>query len=177
MEEPLVVHVNSHDEALGFYPKMFVHEKAMLHRAVSILIFNSKREWLLQKRAQSKYHSGGLWTNSCCSHPYPEEDVKNAAERRLKEEMGMTVELEKSFDFIYKKELDKGLTEHEFDHVFIGYSDASPTLNHQEAEDWTYLTSQEIELSMKIEPESYTEWFKILFPIANKKVKILKEAI
>ena len=177
MEEPLVVHVNSHDEVLGFYPKMFVHEKAMLHRAVSILIFNSKGEWLLQKRAQFKYHSGGLWTNSCCSHPYPEEDVKNAAERRLKEEMGMTVELEKSFDFIYKKELDKGLTEHEFDHVFIGYSDALPTLNHQEAEDWTYLTSQEIELSIKIEPESYTEWFKILFPIANKKVKILKEAI
>ena len=102
---------------------------------------------------------------------------KDKEEKRLKEEMGMTVELEKSFDFIYKKELDKGLTEHEFDHVFIGYSDALPTLNRQEAEDWTYLTSQEIELSMKIEPESYTEWFKILFPIANKKVKILKEAI
>ena len=120
MEEPLVVHVNSNDEVLGFYPKMLVHEKAMLHRAVSILIFNSKGEWLLQKRAKSKYHSGGLWTNACCSHPYPKEDVKVAAERRLVEEMGMTVELEKSFDFIYKKELNKGLTEHEFDHVFIG---------------------------------------------------------
>tara|TARA_B100000674_G_scaffold104243_1_gene76307 strand:+ start:15067 stop:15594 length:528 start_codon:yes stop_codon:yes gene_type:complete len=175
MEEPLVVHVNSNDEVLGFYPKMLVHEKAMLHRAVSILIFNSKGEWLLQKRAKSKYHSGGLWTNACCSHPYPKEDVKVAAERRLVEEMGMTVELEKSFDFIYKKELNKGLTEHEFDHVFIGSSDVLPKLNSEEAEDWTYLSLEELELSMKIEPESYTEWFKILFPIA--KVKILKEAI
>ena len=175
MEEPLVVHVNNSDEVLGFYPKMFVHEKAMLHRAVSILIFNSKGEWLLQKRAKSKYHSGGLWTNACCSHPYPKEDVKVAAERRLVEEMGMTVELEKSFDFIYKKELDKGLTEHEFDHVFIGSSDLLPKLNSEEAEDWTYLSLEELELSIKIEPESYTEWFKILFPIA--KVKILKEAI
>ena len=91
------------------------------------------------------------------------------------EEMGMTVELEKSFDFIYKKELDKGLTEHEFDHVFIGSSDLLPKLNSEEAEDWTYLSLEELELSIKIEPESYTEWFKILFPIA--KVKILKEAI
>ena len=177
MKESLVVHVNTRDEVLGFYPKMLVHQKAMLHRAVSILIFNSKGEWLLQKRAMNKYHSGGLWTNACCSHPYPKEDIKTAAERRLIEEMGISVELEKSFDFIYKKELDKGLTEHEFDHVFIGYSDMLPSLNYEEAEDWDYLTSEELELSMEIEPESYTEWFKILFPIANKKVKILKEAI
>ncbi len=177
MTEPLVVHVNSNDEVLGFYPKMLVHEKAMLHRAVSVLIFNLKGEWLLQKRADSKYHSGGLWTNSCCSHPYPKEDVKIAAERRLIEEMGMSVKLEKAFDFIYKKELDKGLTEHEFDHVFIGYSDLLPVLNYEEAEDWAYLTSEELELSIKIEPESFTEWFKILFPIANKKVKMFKEAI
>lgn len=177
MKELLVVHVNVKDEVLGFYPKMFVHQKAMLHRAVSILIFNSKGEWLLQKRAKTKYHSGGLWTNTCCSHPYPDEDIKVAAERRIIEEMGMSVELKKSFDFIYKKELDKGLTEHEFDHVFTGYSDTLPTLNIEEAEDWAYLTSEELELSLKIEPESYTEWFKILFPIASKKVKILKEAI
>ena len=177
MKEQLVVHVNSCDEVLGFYPKMLVHQKAMLHRAVSVLIFNSKGEWLLQKRAKTKYHSGSLWTNSCCSHPYPNEDVKVAAERRLTEEMGMSVELEKSFDFIYKQELDKGLTEHEFDHVFIGYSDVLPVLNYEEAEDWAYLTSEELTLSMKIEPESFTAWFKILFPIANKKVKILKEAI
>jgi isopentenyl-diphosphate delta-isomerase len=177
MKELLVVHVNAKDEVLGFYPKMFVHQKAMLHRAVSILIFNSKGEWLLQKRAKTKYHSGGLWTNTCCSHPYPDEDIKVAAERRIIEEMGMSVELKKSFDFIYKKELDKGLTEHEFDHVFTGYSDTLPTLNIEEAEDWAYLTSEELELSLKIEPESYTEWFKILFPIASKKVKILKKAI
>ena len=177
MTDPLVVHVNSSDEVLGFYPKMLVHEKAMLHRAVSVLIFNLKGEWLLQKRANSKYHSGGLWTNSCCSHPYPKEDVKIAAERRLIEEMGMSVKSEKAFDFIYKKELDKGLTEHEFDHVFIGYSDLLPVLNYEEAEDWAYLTSEELEFSIKIEPESFTEWFKILFPIANKKVKMFKEVI
>ena len=176
MNESLVVHVNSQDEVLGFYPKLMVHEKAMLHRAVSVLIFNSKGDWLLQKRAKSKYHSGGLWTNTCCSHPYPNEDVKVAAERRIVEEMGMHVELNKVFDFIYKKELNKGLTEHEFDHVFVGYSDKLPKLNPQEVEDYTYLTSEELFLSMKIEPESYTEWFKILFPIANKKVKRLKEA-
>ncbi len=177
MEEPLVVHVNENDEVLGFYPKMYVHEEAMLHRAVSVLIFNSKGEWLLQRRAKSKYHSGGLWTNTACSHPYPNENVKTAAERRLLEEMGMNVSLEKSFDFIYKKELDKGLTEHEFDHVFVGYSDAFPTLNLEEAEDWTYLSTEELEVSMKIEPEAYTEWFKIFVPIAAYKLKILKEAI
>ncbi|MBI33741.1 MAG: isopentenyl-diphosphate Delta-isomerase [Flavobacteriales bacterium] len=177
MKESLVIHVNEFDEVLGFYPKLLVHEKAMLHRAVSVLIFNSKGEWLLQKRAETKYHSGGLWTNTCCTHPYPEEDIKFAAERRLIEEMGMRVKLEKSFDFIYNKKLDKGLTEHEFDHVFIGYSDSLPELNPEEAEDWTYLTTDELELSMKIEPESYTEWFKILFLEARKKVKILKKAI
>ena len=100
MNESLVVHVNAHDEVLGFYPKMMVHEKAMLHRAVSVLTFNSKGDWLLQKRAKSKYHSGGLWTNTCCSHPYPNEDIKVAAERRLTEEMGMHLELKKSFDFV-----------------------------------------------------------------------------
>lgn len=176
MKEPMVVHVNEKDEVLGYYPKMYVHEKAMLHRAVSVLIFNSNGEWLMQKRASIKYHSGGLWTNTACSHPYPEEDIKVAAERRLMEEMGMKVDLTKSFDFIYKKELDQGLTEYEFDHVFVGYSDDQPNLNTEEAEDWAYLSSTELELSMKIEPEAYTEWFKILFPIANQKVNILKEA-
>jgi isopentenyl-diphosphate delta-isomerase len=177
MNESLVVHVNSQDEVLGFYPKMMVHEKAMLHRAVSVLIFNSKGDWLLQKRAKSKYHSGGLWTNTCCSHPYPNEDVKVAAERRLVEEMGLSVELIKSFDFVYKKELNKGLTEHEFDHVFVGHSDKFPKLNTDEAEDWTYLTSEELLLNINSEPESYTEWFKILFPIAQNKLKRLKKVI
>jgi isopentenyl-diphosphate delta-isomerase len=177
MQEPLVVHVNEQDEALGFYPKMHVHEHGLLHRAVSILIFNSNGEWLLQKRANSKYHSGGLWTNTCCSHPYPHEDVKDAAERRLEEEMGMQVPLEKQFEFIYKKVLNKGLTEHEFDHVFIGFSDVIPVLNKNEADDYTYLSSQELEVSMKIEPEAFTAWFKILFPIAQEKIKLLKKAI
>ena len=176
MTDSLVIHVNTQDQVLGFYPKMFVHEKAMLHRAVSVLIFNSKGEWLLQKRAKTKYHSGGLWTNTCCSHPLPDEDTKVATERRIIEEMGIQVKLQKSFDFIYEKELDKGLTEHEFDHVFVGYSDLLPTLNHNEADDWAYLTPEELFLSIQIEPEAYTEWFKILVPIANKKVRNLNNS-
>lgn len=176
MSEPLVVHVNEKDEVLGFYPKMFVHEKSMLHRAVSVLIFNSKGEWLIQKRASHKYHSGGLWTNTCCSHPYPNEDVKTAAERRLVEEMGMSCELNKVFDFIYKSELDSGLTEYEFDHVFTGYTDEFPKLNPEEAEDWGYLSTEELLLSMKIEPQNYTEWFKILLPKALEEIEILRAA-
>lgn len=177
MEEPLVIHVNNQDEALGFYPKMYVHEHGILHRAVSVLIFNSKGEWLMQKRASSKYHSGGLWTNACCTHPYPEESSKDAAERRLIEEMGMRVDLEKQFDFIYKKSLDKGLIEHEFDHVYMGISDDAPVLNKDEAEDFTYLSSNDLALSMKIKPDAYTEWFKILFPIANQKINDIKQTV
>lgn len=176
MSEPLVVHVNEKDEVLGFYPKMVVHEKSMLHRAVSVLIFNSKGEWLIQKRAAHKYHSGGLWTNTCCSHPYPNEDVKTAAERRLVEEMGMHCELEKVFDFIYKSALDNELTEYEFDHVFTGYTDDLPKLNPEEADDWEYLSTEELLLSMKIEPQNYTEWFKILLPKALEEIEILRAA-
>lgn len=177
MEEPLVVHVNENDEVLGFYPKMYVHEESMLHRAVSVLIFNSKGEWLMQKRAAHKYHSGGLWTNTCCSHPYPNEDVKFAAERRLVEEMGMHVDLQKSFEFTYKSELDHGLTEYEYDHVFVGFTDDIPKLNPEEADDWVYLSESELEVSLRIEPDAYTEWFKILFPTAQQKIELLKQAI
>lgn len=176
MKEPLVVHVNEKDEVLGFFPKMYVHEHALLHRAVSVLIFNSKGEWLMQKRASHKYHSGGMWTNTCCSHPYPDENVKDAAERRLVEEMGMECDLRKVFDFVYKSELDNGLTEHEFDHVFVGFCDEFPSINPEEAEDWGYLSTEELEISMKIEPDHYTEWFKILFPKVMENLELLKAA-
>ena len=116
-----VILVNEQDEQTGVMEKMEAHQKALLHRAFSVFIFNDKGELLLQQRASDKYHSGGLWTNTCCSHPNPDEETITAAQRRLKEEMGFTTKLSKAFDFIYKSEFSNGLTEHEFDHVFTGY--------------------------------------------------------
>ena len=115
-----VVLVNEKDEAIGTMEKMAAHEKALLHRAFSVFVFNKNGDLLMQQRAHSKYHSGGLWTNTCCSHPRPGEHVADAANRRLQEEMGFTTSLNKAFDFTYKAAFDNGLTEHEFDHVFIG---------------------------------------------------------
>ena len=116
-----VILVDEHDVQTGTMEKMEVHQKALLHRAFSIFIFNEKGEMLLQKRADRKYHSAGLWTNACCSHPKPGEETLAAAEIRLQEEMGFNTELKKAFDFIYKAPFDNGLTEYEFDHVFIGW--------------------------------------------------------
>ena len=118
-----VILVDSADNAIGEMGKMEAHKRALLHRAVSVFIFNSKKELLLQKRALSKYHSSGLWTNTVCTHPYPDETVKDAAIRRLKEEMGLVTDVHKIFDFIYKEKIDNELTEYEFDHVFIGFTD------------------------------------------------------
>lgn len=172
MNETLVIQVNEDDEVLGFLPKMEAHEKGALHRAVSILIFNSKGEWLLQRRAKEKYHSGGLWTNTCCSHPYPDEEVEQAATRRLKEEMGMRCELQKQFSFTYKAVLDSGLTEHEIDHVFTGVTDVPPELNKEEACDWKYMDTNALRKDIIDNPELYTEWFKILFPKVAEQIEI-----
>ena len=136
MSEEKVILVDKNDNQVGLMPKLEAHEKGVLHRAFSIFIFNSKYELLLQKRASSKYHSGGLWTNTCCSHPREGEDILDAANRRLDEEMGIKTSLRKVYDFIYKAELDNQLTEHEFDHVFYGVFDNDPILNEDEAEDF-----------------------------------------
>lgn len=158
-----VVLVDEFDNEIGTCEKLEAHEKALLHRALSVFVFNSKGQLLLQKRASSKYHSPGLWTNSCCSHPRPQESIEDAAIRRLREEMGMTVDLSHVFHFIYRAELEKGLVEHELDHVFVGHSDEAPTINRDEADDYTYRTIEEIQADIKHYPEKYTSWFKIIF--------------
>ena len=163
MSEEKVILVDKNDNQVGLMPKLEAHEKGVLHRAFSIFIFNSKYELLLQKRASSKYHSGGLWTNTCCSHPREGEDILDAANRRLDEEMGIKTSLRKVYDFIYKAELDNQLTEHEFDHVFYGVCDRDPKLNKDEAEDFKWVDMETLNNDIIKNEDNYTVWFKIAF--------------
>ncbi|MFK7787004.1 MAG: isopentenyl-diphosphate Delta-isomerase [Crocinitomicaceae bacterium] len=158
-----VILVDELDQPLGEMEKMEAHEKGLLHRAFSVFIFNDQNELLLQKRASSKYHSGGLWSNSCCSHPRTGEGIVDAGMRRLTEEMGFTVPLDAVFSFIYKAELDNSLTEHELDHVLIGRFNEAPNMNPDEVEDWKYIDLASLATDMAHHPEAYTEWFKIVF--------------
>jgi isopentenyl-diphosphate delta-isomerase len=162
MIKPEVILVNDQDEILGFEDKLVAHQKGMKHRAISVLIFNSNGDWLLQRRAFDKYHSSGLWTNTCCSHPYPHESTKASAERRLQEEMGMEVNLNFLFDFSYCVKLDNNLTENELDHVFVGESDDLPIINSEEAADYLYISGNDLEKDILNNPNGYTEWFKII---------------
>lgn len=157
-----VILVDAYDNPVGEMEKLSAHSKGELHRALSVLIFNSKGEMLLQQRALSKYHTPGLWSNTCCSHPRPGEDSLEAASRRLGEEMGFVVPLKKSFDFIYKAHFDNGLTEHEFDHVFFGTFDGEPHLNPQEAHDFKWMKPVDLLEHIRSEPELYTVWFRII---------------
>lgn len=163
-----VILVNEEDEAIGIAPKMGAHEKGLLHRAFSVLIFNSQGEMLLQKRASSKYHSGGLWSNACCSHPRSGEELQDAVNRRLEEELGFVCETQFDFKFIYKVEFDNGLTEHELDHVFIGHSDATPVPNPEEVEDWKYVSPGDLKNWVKEEPEAFSVWFQIIMKRLNE---------
>ena len=163
MSEEKVILVDKNDNQVGLMPKLEAHEKGVLHRAFSIFIFNSNYELLLQKRASSKYHSGGLWTNTCCSHPREGEDILDAANRRLDEEMGIKTSLRKVYDFIYKAELDNQLTEHEFDHVFYGVFDKDPILNEDEAEDFKWVDMETLNNDIIKNEDNYTVWFKIAF--------------
>lgn len=157
----MVILVDKNDRVIGEMEKIEAHEKALLHRAVSVFIFNTNGQLLLQKRAQCKYHSPGLWTNTACTHPQPDEANQDAAIRRLYEEMGIKdVALTKLFDFIYKEELDRGLTEYELDHVFIGISDKTPTPTPLEVSDFRYIYPQTLLKQMAAFPEKYTVWFK-----------------
>ena len=158
-----VILVDKNDKEFGSMEKQEAHVKGLLHRAFSVFIFNDKNELLLQRRAVKKYHSGGLWTNTCCSHPRQNETTLDAAKRRLVEEMGMRCDLKKQFDFIYKAKLDNNLYEHEFDHVFFGFSNDLPQINTKEVEEYTYKTLEVIGNEIKTNPEKYTEWFKICF--------------
>ena len=153
--------VDREDNPIGTMEKMEAHRKGELHRAFSIFLFNSQKELLLQKRALNKYHSGGLWTNTCCSHPRPQESIEIAANRRLQEEMGITCSLTFAFSFIYEAKLNSGLIEHEFDYVFIGQFDGKPKVNHQEVADWKFLNWQSLTDDVSRQPQKYTEWFKL----------------
>jgi isopentenyl-diphosphate delta-isomerase len=159
-----VILVNEKDEAIGSMEKIEAHEKALLHRAFSIFIFNKKGEMLLQKRAATKYHSAGLWTNACCSHPQPGEDLLQSATKRLQEEMGFETSITKAFDFIYNAPFDNGLTEYEFDHVFIGSYEGVVEPNHEEVSDYCYKSMADLKESVVDNSRNYTEWFKIAFP-------------
>jgi isopentenyl-diphosphate Delta-isomerase len=165
-----VILVDENDAPLGTMEKMEAHEKGVLHRAFSVFIFNSNGEMLLQQRALSKYHSGGLWSNTCCSHPREGEATIEAAHRRLQEEMGFDCEIKKAFDFIYKKELDKGLIEHEFDHVFTGEFEGEFRFNPNEVNAVVYKSVQEVLGGVAQNPENYTEWFKICLSEVVKKL-------
>lgn len=159
-----VILVDEHDIEIGYMEKMEAHIEGKLHRAFSVFIFNQKGEMLLQQRALKKYHSGGLWTNACCSHPKPNEATIDAAHRRLKEEMGFDTPLIKAFDFKYKANFSNGLTEYEFDHVYVGYYDGKIISNFEEVENYAYKSIESIDEWLTEQVDSFTEWFVIAFP-------------
>ncbi|MFM7233661.1 MAG: isopentenyl-diphosphate Delta-isomerase [Flavobacteriales bacterium] len=167
-----VILVDEHDNRVGVMEKMEAHMQGLLHRAFSIFLFNGKGQILLQRRAISKYHSPGLWTNTCCSHPMDGESIEEAANRRLMEEMGMSCVMVKVFDFIYKADLDNNLVEHEFDHVFFGTTNDSPVVNSEEVEDWKWMSLHDVYIDVQLHPANYTEWFKIALPMVLKYYKI-----
>lgn len=163
-----VILVDEKDNELGLMEKMKAHEEARLHRAFSVFIYNKDKEIMLQRRAEEKYHSGGLWTNTCCSHPRKGEKTIDAAHRRLKEEMGFDTSIEEVFDFVYKAELDHGLTEFELDHVFIGEYNGEVNLNFDEVMEYMWISYDDLVEDMIDSPEKYTEWFKIIMETLNK---------
>lgn len=161
-QEEKVVLINKDDSVLGLMGKMEAHIKGELHRAFSVFVFNDKRETLIQKRALEKYHSPGLWTNTCCSHPRENETYLDAAKRRIEEEMGFNCPLEFQFSFIYKADVGGGLIEHELDHVFTGTFNGTPKLNPEEVCDYKWISMPDLEADVKKNPQNYTEWFKII---------------
>ncbi|MCZ4243920.1 isopentenyl-diphosphate Delta-isomerase [Pedobacter punctiformis] len=156
-----VILVNEFDEPQGGMEKMEAHQKGLLHRAFSVFIFNSNNELLLQQRAKDKYHSAGLWTNTCCSHPRLGENNNDAASRRLQEEMGMNCKLTYAFNFIYKANLENGLIENELDHVFFGVSDEVPVINPNEVATYRYTDLETLKKDIHTQPDLYTPWLKI----------------
>lgn len=160
MEE--VILVDENDNQIGVGEKIKIHKEGRLHRAISVFVINSDGELLLQKRGKGKYHSGGLWTNTCCSHPKPEENVKDAASRRLKEEMGFACNLKEAFAFTYRVKFENGLSEHEYDHVFIGRFDGLPKPHPEEVEDWKWIGMEELKKDIEKTPDKYTYWLRVV---------------
>lgn len=160
-----VILVNEQDEVLGSMEKLKAHEEGRLHRAFSIFLFNDKNEMLLQQRAATKYHSPNLWTNACCSHPMPNENLDAATVRRLKEELGLeNISLKKEFSFIYKAHFDNGLIEHELDHVFSGRYNAIPEIIVEEACAYRFVSIENLKVEIKQDPDSFSYWFKLALP-------------
>lgn len=174
LTERQIILVNNEDKILGFKNKKFVHIKGLLHRAISIFIINSQNELMLQQRSYNKYHSSFLWSNTCCSHPFYNETILEAANRCLKEEMGFKCLLEKQFHFIYKARLDNGLIEHEFDHVFLGKYEYLPNINTEEVADWKWIRFNKLIEEIENNKEQYTIWFKIIIKQYIKKLRLLK---
>jgi isopentenyl-diphosphate Delta-isomerase len=169
-----VILVDENDRETGTAEKMEAHRKGLLHRAFAVFVVDSHGRLLLQKRASGKYHSPGLWTNTCCSHPRPGESVDNAAVRRLQEEMGINCTLSESFTFIYRADFDNGLTEHEFDHVLIGLCDNNPVPDHREVENYKYINLDHLSADIEKNPGNYTVWFRIAYPKVKDILKNIK---
>ncbi|WP_298778086.1 isopentenyl-diphosphate Delta-isomerase [uncultured Polaribacter sp.] len=169
MEEQVIL-VDKNDNQIGTMAKMEAHEKAVLHRAFSVFIFNKKGELMLQQRAAHKYHSPLLWTNTCCSHQREGETNIEAGKRRLQEEMGFVTEIKEVFSFIYKAPFDNGLTEHELDHVLVGYFEEEPNINKEEVEDYKWMLLTDVKSDIEKKPNEYTEWFKIIFKESYEKL-------
>lgn len=165
-----VILVDDNDIELGSMEKIEAHQKSVLHRAISVFIVTHQGKWLLQRRALNKYHSCGLWTNACCSHPFPGETNLGAAHRRLKEEMGLKTDLKEIFHFTYREELDNNLTEYELDHVFLGFTDEKPTINKEEVEAWKYISYIDISDEINKNPENYTIWFRKIVARVNEQI-------
>jgi isopentenyl-diphosphate Delta-isomerase len=163
MKEELVILVDENDNQIGLMPKMEAHEKAVLHRAFSVFVFNGKNELMLQQRALHKYHSPGLWTNTCCSHQRDGETNLEAGKRRLFEEMGFVTDLKETTSFIYKAPFENGLTEHEFDHILVGNYENDPVINKDEVASWKWVDLDLVKQNIEKSPELYTAWFKIIF--------------
>jgi len=172
MIEEKVILVNEKDQKIGLMNKIEAHEKALLHRAFSVFVLNNKNELMLQRRALHKYHSPGLWTNTCCSHQRDNETTLNAATRRLQEEMGFVTLLEEKFSFIYKAAFDNGLTEHEFDHVLLGKYEGLPQINEDEVAEWKWMSLDDVKKDIALSPDAYTPWFKIIFNEFEKDLAI-----
>lgn len=170
MNKEQVILVNEKDEPIGLMEKIEAHEKALLHRAFSVFVFNDNNELLLQQRAAEKYHSPLLWANTCCSHQRENETNIEAGTRRLQEEMGFVCSLQEKFSFIYKAPFDNGLTEHELDHVMVGNFNEEPTINKEEVASYKWMTLEAIKADIKKSPEIYTEWFKIIFQEFYKQI-------
>lgn len=163
MKEEQVILVNENDEKIGLMPKQEAHVKGLLHRAFSVFIFNHKNELMLQQRALHKYHTPGLWANTCCSHQRDGESSIDAGKRRLFEEMGFVAELKETTSFIYKAPFDNGLTEHELDHILVGSFEENPQINPEEVAAWKWMDLEEVKNDIQSNPEIYTPWFKIIF--------------